>query len=145
MQALPAELTTEIFCLLPSLSDVFAVAATCHQFRYVWMTNVTQIYHQVAPRSIPCERYARRFRADQGGPAMECWKLSPGDVVCMVRNACVVEKAILQFEREIVRRVRSMFCDKSGEETCGANSFRKPVILRSKNTMGQGRANIRRT
>lgn len=115
LSLLPAELTTEIFCLLPSLSDVFALAAICRQFRYVWTSNVTRIYHQVAPRSIPCERYARRFRADQGGPAVECWKLSPADVVCMVRNACVVEKAIIQFEREIVRRVRSMFCDKVGK------------------------------
>ena len=69
---------------------------------------MTSIYSQVAPRSIPCERYARSFLADQGGPAVDIPKLSTRDVLYIVRNSCMIEKAILQFEREIVRRVKSM-------------------------------------
>ena len=70
------------------------------------MESVNPIYHQIAPRSIPCERAARRFLVDQDGPDLGS-PMSAKDVVRMVRNANVIEKAILQFEREIVRRVRS--------------------------------------
>ena len=64
------------------------------------------VSRQIAPRSIPCQRAARRFLIDQAGPGLGS-PVSAKDVVCMVRNAGVIEKAILQFEREIVRRVRS--------------------------------------
>ena len=104
--SIPVELVTKIFSLLPSFFDILALAATCRQLRHTWATNVTSIYSQVASRSIPCERYARRFLADQGGPATDFPTLSARDVLCMLRNSCVVEKAILQFEEHIVCRVR---------------------------------------
>ena len=98
------------FCLLPSFSDALALAATCRRLRNVWITNVGPIYSHVAPRSIPCERYARRFLADQGGPAVNVSTLSDKDVLRMLRNSCVVEQAILQFEKEIVSRVKGTLC-----------------------------------
>ncbi|CZR66584.1 uncharacterized protein PAC_16485 [Phialocephala subalpina] len=65
-------------------------------------------YRHVSPRSIDCEPFARRFRADQRPchTPVEISTLSLVDVVCMVRNAFVVEKAISLFERQIVRRVK---------------------------------------
>ena len=60
----------------------------------------------VALSSIACQQHARRFLIDQGGPAWEA-PLSKGHLVRMAMNADVVEKAVIQFEREIVCRVRS--------------------------------------
>lgn len=108
--SMPAELITGTFCLLASFSDVLALAATCHRLRHIWTTNVPPIYVKVAPRSIPCNRYARSFLTDQGGPALDGPALSAGDVVRMVRNSHIIEKAIFQFEREIVPWVQSTFC-----------------------------------
>ncbi len=107
--SLPVELVTKIYSLLPSFFDVLALAATCRRLRCIWTTNVTSIYSQVASRSIPCERYARRFLADQGGPATGFPTLSTRDALNVLRNSCIIEKAILQFERDIVCRVRSTF------------------------------------
>jgi len=104
----PTELLVKIFSLLPRLSDVFALAATCHRLRHIWTTSTNIIYRQVAPRCIPCERYARIFLADQGGPAKESPVLSAEDVGRLVRNSWVVEKSIAEFERNIVSKVRSM-------------------------------------
>lgn len=97
---MPPEVATNIFCHLPSVSDVFALSAVCHRLRDLWLKNVTPIYNHVAPRSIPCESAARRFLGDQGGPGLGS-PMSAKDVVRMVRNAAVVENAIRQFEREI--------------------------------------------
>lgn len=107
--SVPIELMTKTFCLLSSFFDILALAATCSRLRRIWTTNVTSIYSQVAPGSIPCERYARSFLADQGGPAIDVPTLSTRDVLCIVRNSYMIEKAILHFEREIVRRVKSTF------------------------------------
>ena len=104
--SIPVELVTRIISLLPSFLDILALAATCRRLRHIWVTNVTSIYSQVALRSIPCERYARRFLTDQDGPATNFPMLSARDVLCMLRNSCVIEKAILQFEEHIVCRVR---------------------------------------
>lgn len=101
----PTELLEKIFSLLPRLSDVFALAATCHR---IWTTSTNTIYRQVAPRCIPCEPYARNFLADQGAPAQESPLLSAEDVRRLVQNSWVVEKSISGFERKIVCRVRSM-------------------------------------
>ena len=106
---IPVELLTKTFSLLPSLSDVLALAATCRRLRHIWTMNVTTIYSHVASRSIPCEREARRFLADQGRPATNYPTLSALDVICMLRNSRVVEKAMLQFERDLVRHVKSTF------------------------------------
>jgi hypothetical protein len=103
---MPPEIVTKIFCQLPSFSDVFALSATCHQLRHIWLSNVTPIYTHVGPRSIACETQARKFLIDQGGPVLDC-PMSAKDVIRMVQNSRVVEKAIRQFEREIVCRVKS--------------------------------------
>ena len=105
---LSTELIIHIFCELPLLSDVFALAATCSQFRGVCITYITPIYNEVAPRSIACHQHARRFLAVQGGPALEA-PMTWQDVVRMARNADVVAKAVLQFQREIVCKVRSKY------------------------------------
>ena len=102
---MPPEVATNIFCQLPSFSDVFALSAVCGRLRRLWLQNVNPIYKQIAPKSIPCEPAARRFLVDQDGPGLGS-PMSSEDVVRMVRNAGVIEKAILQFEQEIVRRVR---------------------------------------
>ena len=68
--SMPVELITKIFCLLPSFSNVFVLSATCHRLRQVWTNSVASIYSEVAPGSIPCNRHARSFLADQGGPAL---------------------------------------------------------------------------
>ena len=103
---MPPEVVTKIFCQLPSFSDVFALSAVCCRLRHLWLKNVNPVYNQIAPRSIPCEHAARRFLIDQDGSGLGS-PMSAKDVVRMVRNAGVIEKAILQFEREIVSRVRS--------------------------------------
>jgi len=110
----PTELLEKIFSLLPQLSDVFALAATCHRLRQVWTTSTNTIYRQVAPRCIPCEPYARSFLADQGGPAQESPLLSPEDLRRLIRNSWAVEKSITEFERKIVCKVRSMLSISEG-------------------------------
>lgn len=103
---MPPELATKIFCQLSSFSGVFALSATCHQLRYIWFSNVTPIYSHVAPRSVTCATQARKFLTEQGARAVD-YSLSAKDVVQLVQNSRVVERAIRQFEREIVCRVRS--------------------------------------
>ena len=68
--------------------------------------NVNSIYNEIAPRSIPCINAAGRFLVVHDGLSLES-PIAAKDVVRMLRNADVVEKAILQFEREIVSRVKS--------------------------------------
>lgn len=110
----PTELLMNIFSLLPRFSDVFALAATCHRLRHVWTTSTDVIYRQVAPRCVPCERYARIFLADQGGPAKEeSSMLSAEDVRRLVRNSWAVGKSISEFERNVVCKVRSMSLSES--------------------------------
>ncbi|TVY32683.1 hypothetical protein LSUB1_G007619 [Lachnellula subtilissima] len=105
LSSLPIELTIRFFCLLPSFSDVFALAQTSRRFSRIWTENVTTIYNEVSPRGLSCEHYARIFLSDQGGPTPEK-QLSAQDVFCMVRNSRRVERAILQFELEIVPKVK---------------------------------------
>lgn len=106
LSVMPPEVATNIFGQLPSFSDVFALSAVCLQLRHLWLKNVNAIYNQVAPRSIPHERAARRFLVDQDGPGLG-FPMSAKDVVRMVQNAGVIEKTVLQFEREVVSRVKS--------------------------------------
>lgn len=108
LSIMPREVVINIFCQLPSFSDVFTLSAVCCRLRHLWLNNVNPVYKQIAPRSISCERAARRFLIDQDGPGLGS-PMSAEDVVRMVRNAGVIAKAIVQFEREIVSRVRSRF------------------------------------
>ena len=105
---MPPELVIKIFCQLSSFSDAFALSTTSHRFQHIWLSNVDIIYCHVAPRSIACESEARDFLAVQDGPALNS-PMSAKDVLRIIQNARVVDKAIRQFEREIVSRVRSKF------------------------------------
>lgn len=104
--SLPTELLTSIYCALPSLVDVLALAATCHRLHDNWLADASPIYQQVAPRSISCEQYARRLLADQKGAANAASILSPKDVLCIMRNSYVVEKAVFQYEIQINHKVK---------------------------------------
>ncbi|KAF2201340.1 hypothetical protein GQ43DRAFT_480790 [Delitschia confertaspora ATCC 74209] len=106
LTSLPTEVLIKIFGFLPSFSEAFAFAASCRRLRCVWIGNTNQIYRGISPRSIPCERLARRFYAVQGGPTVGS-PLSAQDVYKMVRNTNIVDKAMKMFEREIVSRVRN--------------------------------------
>ena len=106
LSTMPPEVATNIFCQLPSFSDVFALSAVCLRLRHLWLENVNSIYNQIAPRSIPCESAARRFLVDDDGPGLE-FPMSAKDVIRVVQNAGVIENTVLQFEREVVRWVKS--------------------------------------
>ena len=106
LSTMPPEVATNIFCQLPSFSGVFALSAVCLRLRHLWLENVNPIYDQIASRSIPCERAARRFLVDHDGPGLE-FPMDAKDVIRVLQNARVIENTILQFEREVVRRVRS--------------------------------------
>ena len=120
LSTMPPEVATNIFCQLPSFADVFALSTVCLRLRHLWLENVNPIYNQIAPEVISCDRAARRFLVDQDGPGLGS-PLSAKDVVRMVRNAGVIEKAIVQFEREIVRRVR-------GESNSAVNIASRVVL-----------------
>lgn len=106
LQSLPPELMTEIFSHLPSLSDVFAFAAAHIQFRSIWHQNSNTIYATVAPKCIPCERYARSFVAQQTGREEASNEIQADDALKVVQNSSVVEKAIFQFEKQVVKRAK---------------------------------------
>ena len=102
----PPEVAINIFCQLPSFSDVFALSAVCRRLRHLWLENSNSIYNHIAPEAIPCERAARRFLVDQGGPGLGL-PMSAKYVVRVVQNAEVIKHTILQFEREVVWRAQS--------------------------------------
>lgn len=103
----PVELVTLIFCHLPSFRDIFSLASTCHRVRDVWLKNLASIYKHVARTSITCEHHARMLLADQGGPALESEIISVKDVVQLMKNQNTIDKAILEFECQIVSRVKA--------------------------------------
>lgn len=103
---MPTEMILKFFCHLTSLSEVLALAAVNRALRLIWTGNITHIYYRVAPQSISCEHHARRFREDQRGSCFESGPMGVPDVICIARNARIVEKAIVQFEREIVCKVK---------------------------------------
>ncbi|MCJ1386950.1 hypothetical protein MMC17_010079 [Xylographa soralifera] len=125
---MPPEIAINIFCQLPSFFDVFAFSAVCRQLRHLWLNSVKPIYNQIAPRSIPCERAARRFLVDQDGPDLGS-PMSAKDIVRMVRNASVIEKAILDFERDIVSRVKMYGLEDQG--FYGPGVWKHPPTLTS--------------
>ena len=106
LETILPELITQISCQLPTFYDVFVLAATCHRLREIYSTQIPPIYSKIAPRTIALLRQARRFLHSQGGSAEEA-PLSSNDIRSLVGNSHVVDKAILQFERQIVCRVRS--------------------------------------
>ncbi|KAL8690463.1 MAG: hypothetical protein Q9218_004099, partial [Villophora microphyllina] len=127
LPTLPVELATSIICSRTSFREVLALSSTCHQLRDVWLQNVTVIYSHVAPRSIPCLLHARVFLADQGGPSPNAAITSSGYVVAIMRNAHIIEEAILQFETQIVSRVR--LGGNNAEEYYGVGATRHPLHL----------------
>ncbi|KAM0801094.1 hypothetical protein BDR22DRAFT_208952 [Usnea florida] len=122
LSTMPPEVAINIFCQLPSFSDVFALSTVCLRLRHLWLENVNPIYKQIGPRSIPCERAARRFLVDHGGPGME-FPMTAKDVIRMLQNAKVVEDTILQFEREVLGSVKMDLYRIHGTE-----KFYKPAL-----------------
>ena len=103
---MPVELIIKLYCQLPSFNDVLALAATSHRARSIWTENTAEIYAQMGPRIIPCERYARTFRQDQAGMTLNLRNISVRDVVRVVHNAELVEETIRDFEEDVVSKVR---------------------------------------
>lgn len=103
--SLPAELTTKIICHLPSLLDAFVLSQVSRKLQTLFIENITLIYNHVAARSLPCEYHARLLLIDQGGPPVN-GTLSTHDVATLLRNCFKIERAIVQFEKEIVHKVR---------------------------------------
>jgi hypothetical protein len=101
---IPAELITEIYCQLDSFLEGFALASTCHHMKCVWTENVNQIYEQFGPVVIPLERHARSFRQIQSGAATHSLSVSTQDVLSLLRNRKIIEKAIVQFETNVVSK-----------------------------------------
>lgn len=104
--SIPPELITRILCQLPSFTDVFVFAATCHRLRDIWTSSSAAVYTEVAPRCIPCLPRARILLADQGRIDPDSPQVSAKDVVQMVHNAHVVDHATEHFEREIVPSIK---------------------------------------
>ena len=123
----PVEILTVVFCHLPSFDDVLNLSSTCRQMRDVWSNSVATIYKHVVRASIPCERHARFLLADQGGSAPESEITATQDVVRMMRNMHVTETAILQFEDQIVRRVKAR--GHRTEDYYGAGALQHPPYL----------------
>ena len=124
--SLPAELLTCVYCSLPSLLDVFILSSSCHLLRDVWLKNASTIYHQVGPRSIPCERYARSLLADQKGTISADIVLRAEDVLRIVKNAHTVEKHVYQYEIQINWKVRGR--DRRAENYDEVTGLRKRHI-----------------
>ncbi|KAL9033241.1 MAG: hypothetical protein Q9180_006051, partial [Flavoplaca navasiana] len=88
-------------------SNVFSFASTYHQLQDVWFEGVTTIYRHVAKVSITCEPLARIFLTDQSGPAPKAGIQLASNLHQMMRNQSMVHKAIIQFESDIVSKVRT--------------------------------------
>ncbi|KAJ5587658.1 uncharacterized protein N7459_003423 [Penicillium hispanicum] len=125
--SIPNEIILEIFCCLSSFSQVFAFAATSRRIRRVWLDHASRVYHQVAPRCIPGEPHARKFREIQRRCSIRHSHLSNGDTICITRNAQIVEKAIVQFENEVVCNVKAPGYDLA--KFYGAGARRHPPRL----------------
>lgn len=125
----PKELLTGIYYFLPSFSEVLALSSTCHWLRDCWLTDVTLIYHHIAPRTIPCERHARNFLVDPHGTYKNPSMISADDVLRLIRNSRIVEKAISQFETQIVSRVKRDAPET--EEYYGAGVHHPPYLTRT--------------
>lgn len=102
------KIAIKVFGQLLSFVDVFVLTTTCSRLWTIWLTNVLAIYNDVERRCISCERHARSFLAtQQGHSSMQVSSLNARDVIHLLQNANEIERAIVQFEREIVSKVRS--------------------------------------
>lgn len=109
---LPPELVVDVFCHL-SLSNALAFASTARRYRQIFSENLAIIYKHIGPGSIRCHRYARILLHDQGGPPTDASDLTVNDVLRILRNSRIVERAVDKFNRDIVSRVRSMILNYS--------------------------------
>ncbi|KAL8996352.1 MAG: hypothetical protein Q9169_004118 [Polycauliona sp. 2 TL-2023] len=107
LSTLPTELLTLIFIHLPTFTSILNLAPTSHALQTTWLHNVTPIYTHAIKPSITCPHHARHLLSTQGGPAPTSPITSAKDVMRIMRNKHAVEKAIVGFEREIVRHVKT--------------------------------------
>ena len=103
---LPSELLIAIFSLAHSLQDLLNLGITCSKLRDIWKIYATQICNSVVSRCIPCPSHARRFLAIQRPYMQTHLGLPLSDFKEMIHNSRIIEKAIVQHEREIVPRVK---------------------------------------
>ena len=137
---LPVELATKIYCLLPSFSDVFALAATCRRLRRIWVVNFIPIYNEIKPRATSFERHMREFHTDQGGSSTDLSTLAFDDVLDMVRSSYVVARTTLQCERQLIRAFGGTVCIIGKSEiTRILLTFQKPLGAGSTNNRHQRR------
>jgi len=123
----PVELLTSVSCHLPSFREVFILSSTCRQLRDVWLDNVAIIDNHVARDSILCERHGRNFLAAQGGPSPGSEITSAKDAVRMMKNRHVIDMTLLQFECQIVHRVKAR--GHRAEDYYGAGAVQHPSYL----------------
>jgi hypothetical protein len=109
LHSLPVEVVVLIYCKLPLFSDVLALANASCQLRAIWVENASCIYFSIGPSTIPCEKHARKFRNYQAGRDVEHLSVSSQDVINIMRNACIIEKAIVDFEHRAVRKVKCIY------------------------------------
>ena len=104
MHTLPTEIITQIFGELP-VRDTLHLAATCRRLRQVLDEHTPTIYKRLR-RQIKCERHARVVLADQGGVPFNSSSVTIQDLVRLQRNSCIVEKAIIAFDRDVTAYIR---------------------------------------
>lgn len=107
---LPSELLVHIYCEVPTLIDVFSLAATCNQLRSVWIAHVRMIYLMVAPRCVAHESFARSLLTE--GPTLTTLDesfLGLDEVLSIMKNMATLEGIISRFENEVVRRVKCKY------------------------------------
>lgn len=123
----PVELLTSVFCHFPSFREVFILSSTCRQLRDVWLDNVAIIYNHVARDSILYERHTGNFLAAQGGSSPDSEITSAKDAVGMMKNMHVIVMPLLQFECQIVHRVKAR--GHRAEDYYGADAVQHPSYL----------------
>ncbi|KAI9672309.1 MAG: hypothetical protein M1831_002125 [Alyxoria varia] len=99
-RSLPPELTIQVFSNLDSFHDVLALAAVNKRLHATWTENVPQIYRALAPRCVPCEKYARQTLADQ--EQSSGLVTTPEDVKTLMDNAQAVERGMVRLEEEVI-------------------------------------------
>jgi len=134
------ELSTSVSHYLNSSGEVFILSSTCNLLQDVWLENVATIYNHVARDSIPCKRHERDFLADQGGTSPETEITCAEDLVRMTKNRQVINMALHQFERQIVRKVQAR--GHRTEDCYGVGAVQHPRTRHAPNDQGSSARTI---
>ena len=98
------EVIIEVFSSLPSIHEVLALSATCHEFHDLWVTHAAYI----SERGFASDAYARKqalkfFLAHAGEDDHKFSRYAR--TIQVVKNYVTVEKAMNVFENETVPKV----------------------------------------